>query len=104
MTPESDQKIPPLSNEAGRLWRSQQAPADILRRLRESPLPDESPTSEDAHRRHAVFAMAIALGLFLFLVWQNDAEEQLVTGLRLDLHSGRLHVVWVQSNSREALP
>ena len=29
MTPESDQKIPPLSNEAGRLWRSQQAPADI---------------------------------------------------------------------------
>ncbi|MFA7330499.1 MAG: hypothetical protein WC326_05420 [Candidatus Delongbacteria bacterium] len=99
MSPCDTGEIPPLRPDAGELWRAQAIPAEIRRHLRGLPLPDAEPGREERGRLR--FAL-LALAAILLLILVGAEPEEPAGGRRLELRSGRVHLVWVRINASEA--
>jgi hypothetical protein len=88
-------EVPPLRGDTGERWRAQAPPEDVRRRLRRRLQDLEG--GERGYRRNALMMLAAILLLVFVASRLERATPVPATGLRLDLRSGNLHLVWVQA-------
>ena len=95
MRPEHDGEVPPLREGLGEAWRALEPPEGIRRQLHQRL--EGGALKERLPLRNTVLALAaILLVVVAGSLWEREKLDT-AAGLRLDLRSGRLHLVWFQA-------